>query len=224
MNTVAEQKSRPGVFLGQKPLGKIVSFILIASSGNVAIIGATLVLIWRKIVKVPFRNLGLYAPKSWLKTIVLGVLLGIFIKLLFATIIMPLMGSVPSSSSTFSFLKGNLTNALLFSVYVLVVAGFAEEIIFRGYLFHQLEDWFGNGKLQMVLTVVVSSLIFGIPHLYQGGFGVIQSILVGMIYGAVYLANKKNLWLVMIAHATFDWVAIYIIYMDWSIKVNTFFF
>ncbi len=197
-------------------------FILITGLG-VAMLGAGLILWWRKLTESTFRSLGLYKPDNWIKTILMGIFMGLLIKFVFVSLIMPAMGSVPSASSPFSFLKGNLTNALLFSIYVIVVGGFCEELVFRGFLFRQAETWFGKGKITSLWIVVIGSLIFGLPHIYQGGFGVIQSVLVGLIYGSMYLLNKKNLWMVMIAHATFDLFAIYIIYHDLSLYMNELF-
>lgn len=210
--------------LTENKAGQVGSSIFILLTGlGVAILGAGLILWWRKLTDSTFRSLGLYKPKSWIRTIVIGLLLGLLIKFVFASLVMPALGSVPSANSPFSFLKDNLTNALLFSLYVIVVGGFSEELIFRGFLFRQAECWFGSGRIARVLMVVGGSLIFGLPHIYQGGFGVIQSILVGMIYGSMYLLNKKNLWMVMIAHATFDLFAIYIIYHDLSVYMNELF-
>ncbi|MCE7993463.1 MAG: CPBP family intramembrane metalloprotease [Roseivirga sp.] len=205
--------------------GQIGSSIFIILSGlGVAIVGAGLVLWWRKLTKSTFKSLGLYKPESLIRTIMLGVFLGLLIKFVFVSLVMPALGSVPAANSPFSFLKGNLTNALLFSIYVIVVGGFSEELIFRGFLYRQAEGWFGSSKTSLVLMVIIGSLIFGLPHIYQGGFGVVQSILVGMIYGTMYLVNKRNLWMVMIAHAVFDLFSIYIIYNDLSTVMNSMFF
>lgn len=204
--------------------GQILSSIFIMLTGlGVAILGAGLILWWRKLTDSTFKSLGLYKPKNLIRTILVGVFLGLLIKFVFVSLVMPLLGSVPSADSPFSFLKGNLTNALLFSIYVIVVGGFSEELVFRGFLFRQAQGWFGSSKVTLVLMVLVGSLIFGLPHIYQGGFGVVQSILVGIIYGTLYLLNKRNLWMVMIAHATFDLFSIYIIYNDLSVYMNQLF-
>lgn len=211
--------------LVDKRAGQIGSSIFLLLTGlGVAIIGAGLILWWRKLTQSSFKSLGLYRPKSLLKTILVGVLVGLLVKFVFISLVMPALGSVPGGSSTFGFLKGNLTNALLFSVYVIVVGGFSEELIFRGFFYRQVEGWFGRSKTTSILMVIFGSLIFGLPHIYQGGFGVIQSILVGAIYGSAYLMNKRNLWMVMIAHAVFDLFSIFIIYNGLSTVMGELFF
>lgn len=207
--------------LQKNKAAEIGSIILILISGlSIAIIGCSLLLLWRKFSQTPYKKLGLYRPDSWIKTFVYGILLGIIIKLIFSILIMPLMGHTPGFYGTFDFLKGNIQYAILFSFYVIIVGGFSEELIFRGFLFYQYEKHIGNTLVHKIIMVVSTSLIFGIPHFYLGGLGVIQSILVGSIYGIMYLINKKNLWMVMIAHAVFDLVAIYIIYNDLSVYFN----
>ncbi len=213
--------SKVGTFLSEKKTGKCVSFLLILSSAlTVVLISALFTLIWRKLTKLPFSKLGFYRPPSWIKTILLGIFLGVTIKLTFSILVMPLLGYEPGAHGTFNFLKGNLTNALLFSIYVIIVGGFSEELVFRGFLFHQYEQWIGKSKGHQLLMVVLVSLIFGIPHFYQGTIGVVQSVLVGSIFGTMYLLNQRNIWMVVIAHAVFDLVAIYITYSGQSSYYN----
>lgn len=213
-----------GTFLSANRFGQILSTILVMGTGvTVAILGAGLVLLWRKLTKATFKSLGLFKPSNLTKTILIGIVTGIIIKFIFISLVMPSIGYVSGSTNTFDFLKGNLTNALLFSIYVIVVGGFSEEIIFRGFYFSQFERWFGTGLILKIVMILTGSLIFGIPHIYQGGFGVLQSMMVGSIYGAMYLLNNKNIWMVMISHAVFDLFSIYIVYSDQSTFFSTLF-
>jgi membrane protease YdiL (CAAX protease family) len=41
---------------------------------------------------------------------------------------------------------------------------------------------------------------------------VIQATIVGLVYGAIY-ACTRSLWMLMVGHATFDLVAVAIIYL-----------
>ena len=46
----------------------------------------------------------------------------------------------------------------------------------------------------------------------------IQATMVGLVYGAIY-ARTRSLWLLMIGHATFDLVAVAIIYLGMEERV-----
>jgi membrane protease YdiL (CAAX protease family) len=211
-------------FLNSRFGSNLATFIIISIGLIIVPLATILVLIWRKLTKATYKSLGLYKPNSLIKTIAVGVVLGIVLKLFSATIFMPLIGYPPEGTGTFSFIKESLTNALLVCVYIIIVAGFCEEIVFRGFFFKQFETWFGSSKGIKVTMVIIGSLLFGIPHIYQGFHGTMNSIVIGAIYGMVFFMNKKNLWLVMISHATYDLLATYIIYNGLTKTISTIFF
>ncbi len=60
---------------------------------------------------------------------------------------------------------------------VCMTAGVAEEIIYRGYLLPLLEQYVGS-----YLAVAISSVAFGLAHLYQNAIGVIKTAITGLIF------------------------------------------
>lgn len=76
------------------------------------------------------------------------------------------------------------------AVFVLLawVAGFCEEIVFRGYLQRQFTAWTGN----VVAGVVLQSAVFGAAHLYQGIKGVVVITVYGALFG-ILAAMRKSL-------------------------------
>ncbi len=77
-----------------------------------------------------------------------------------------------------------------------------EEVIMVGYLFTR---W-GQAGLPIVAIVVVSALIRGSYHLYQGFGGFIGNVAMGLILGLVYARTRRVMPLV-IAHTLLDVVA-----------------
>jgi len=211
-------------FLANSPVGQVISFIFILGTGTtIALLGALLVLLWRKLLEIPYRSLGLFKPSNWGSTILGGIGIGVGVKFIFLAVIMPALGR-PPGDVPHEFLVGNLSGALLFSLYVIIVGGICEELVFRGFYFRQFEIWFGKSSISNLAVVLTSSLIFAIPHFYQGGYGAIQAGLVGVIYGTLFLINSKNLWLVMIAHACFNLFAIYLTFQGLIPVIATLFF
>lgn len=86
-------------------------------------------------------------------------------------------------------------------VYVLLAAmnGLLEEVVMVGYLFTR---WAQRGLGPWVI-IVVSALIRGTYHLYQGFGGFIGNFIMGAIFGWVYTRTKRVLPLV-IAHTLLD--------------------
>jgi uncharacterized protein len=88
-------------------------------------------------------------------------------------------------------------------VLVCAFAGFAEEIVFRGYLQRQFTAW-GRGALWA--GVVFSGIFFGMAHGYQG----VRNMVLLSVFGALFsllAILRRSLRAGMIAHAWQDLIA-----------------
>lgn len=84
-----------------------------------------------------------------------------------------------------------------------VTAGITEEVLYRGYLFYALAILFPN--LTLIHILFISTLIFGIVHIYLGK-GAIKSTLLGLAFGTFYIVFNSVIP-VIIVHITQDLVA-----------------
>lgn len=84
---------------------------------------------------------------------------------------------------------------------VCITAGICEEVVYRGFLL----NYFHVTPLHLSLTwaLVVSSVIFGIGHLYQGIAGAVQTVVIGFVLGAMFVMTG-NLPLPIVVHAAVD--------------------
>lgn len=76
-------------------------------------------------------------------------------------------------------------------------AGFAEELMFRGYLQRRLET---RGP---ILAILGQAVIFGVMHFYQGFWPVVRITIYGVMFGVV-ARWRRSLRPGMIAHAWTD--------------------
>lgn len=203
---------------GFGPLGIVA--ILVILSGNVLIapLSAILVLVWAWLSHTPWREIGYVRPRSWLGTVAVGIVFGSAFKFLMKAIVMPLLGADPVNQA-YHYLAGNRA-ALPGAIYaMIVVAGFGEETLFRGYMFERLGKLFGSSVWARTLIVLLTSTWFGLAHYpVQGLTGVEQAAIVGLVYGTIFAVTGR-IWMLMFAHAAFDLTALAMIYWNLETKV-----
>jgi membrane protease YdiL (CAAX protease family) len=99
---------------------------------------------------------------------------------------------------------------------MIVVAGFGEETVFRGYLFERLGKLFGRGLTARIVTVLITSAVFASLHYFgQGLAGVQQAAITGLVFGTVFAVTGR-IWMLMCAHAAFDLTAVAMIF--WNLE------
>ena len=77
-------------------------------------------------------------------------------------------------------------------------AGCGEEIAYRGFLL-----WYGATLIGLPLSLIGTSLLFGIAHGYQSRFGMVFATIMGLLVGILYMASG-SLLLVMWVHSTYN--------------------
>ncbi|WP_394748849.1 CPBP family intramembrane glutamic endopeptidase [Spongiimicrobium salis] len=168
--------------------------------------------------KTTWEKIGLGRPKSWLKTIGLGVLLTWGILACFHWFLTPMLlewfPMATKDISRFDTLRGNEWLLIAAIVSSWITAGFAEELIWRGYILKHTALLLGNTSFSWGFSLVLSALAFGALHFYQGPLGMLQTGLVGMILGIIYICNgKKNLWLNILIHGLIDTISMIGLYL-----------
>jgi len=203
---------------GFGPLG-IVAIAVILLTGNVFVapmvvvpVGAALVLLWAWRSHTPWREIGYVRPRSWILTIVAGVVAGAALKLMMKAIVMPLLGANPVNQ-TYHFLAGNRA-ILPLAVWAMLSAGFAEETVFRGFMFERLGKLFGHAAWTKTAILLITTTWFALSHYSnQGLAGAEQAAFAGLAYGTIFVLTG-SIFLPIIVHAAFDLTALAMIYYD----------
>jgi len=79
-----------------------------------------------------------------------------------------------------------------------ITAGIVEEIVYRGFVL-----WYLALFMPLWVAAIVSSLIFGLGHSYQGTAGALRCGIVGLAFATLYIASG-SIWLPIIAHVLLD--------------------
>jgi membrane protease YdiL (CAAX protease family) len=208
---------------GFGPLGILSILVILAANFVVAPVSAVLVLVWARLSHTPWREIGFVRPKSWMRTLAIGIVFGVVFKFAMKAIVMPLLGAPPINQA-YHFLAGN-TAAIPWMLYAVIVgAGFGEETVFRGWMFERLGKLFGSGVWAKTLIVLLTSALFALGHYaVQGLPGVEQAIITGLVFGTIF-AVTGQLPMLMVAHAAFDLTALAMIYWNFESDVAHFFF
>lgn len=167
--------------------------------------------------KETFSSIGLSVKNISLgRSIMIGIVLGIVLELFASFVTTPLLsryfGSEPALND-FQVIKGNVSMLLLFILISWVLAAFGEEICFRGFLMNRLARVMGNTKTAWILSLVLSSVLFGWGHTEQGITGWIQEGISGLFLGIIFLASGKNLTIPIVSHGVSNTLAFILIYL-----------
>ena len=162
-------------------------------------------------------EVGLARPDSWRKTILLG--LGAFVVTTFAYVAiqvimqnLPGLEIAPAEKSNYNPIYGNLPLLIFYIVAAWTTIGFGEEMLFRGFLLNSLAGFFRHTTARWALALIGSSLIFGIAHFSWGFAGIVETTIMGLVLGFIYLRTGHNLWVTIIAHGLMNTVAFVLVY------------
>lgn len=168
-----------------------------------------------RIKKLQIKHLGLFKPASWIKTISLGVLIGILLQAFSIFILSPIrewFGIIQETPEAYQTIEGNNSQLIIYLLVSWTTAGFGEELVYRSFFLGQFASVFGNAKYRWTLSLIFSSVLFGLWHFNNGVDAIIGTGITGFILGLVYLKSNRNIWTVYIAHAVANTVGFLIIY------------
>lgn len=115
------------------------------------------------------------------------------------------------TSSAFSLQSFSFFNFINLTLYCFAI-GIAEEFLCRGWIQNEFIEKFGKSRKQIILSIILSSLIFGLIHITNALYGqtlfetfiqIIQATAGGVFLGSVYY-RTKNIWAVAFLHGFYD--------------------
>ncbi len=204
-------------------VGILAILIILAGNFIIAPLSAILVLVWARLSHTLWREIGYVRPKSWIRSLIIGIVFGIAFKVLMKAMVMPLLGAPPINQA-YHYLAGNAAAIPGMIFILIVVAGFGEETLFRGYMFERLGKLLGFGPWVKVLIVLITSVWFALAHYsVQGLPGVEQAVITGLVFGTIFAVTGR-IFMVMVVHAAFDLTALAMIYLDVESEIAHFLF
>jgi len=163
--------------------------------------------------------LGLRRPASWTRVLGLAAaaaLLRIAAGAAIERVLRPYWPAVVAPSEAYE-ITGSLRTALLILLLVWTFAAFGEEVGYRGYLLGRAAEAGGRTPAAWWTAMVLTSVLFGLGHVYKGPTGIVDSAVSGLILGTAYLVSGRVLWTSVLAHGFIDTVGVVALYFGWDI-------
>jgi membrane protease YdiL (CAAX protease family) len=92
-------------------------------------------------------------------------------------------------------------------VLVAALAGFGEELVFRGVLQRLLERWLDFGGSGHIAGLIASNVIFGLLHFLTPTYALLAGLM-GVYFGVLLdSTNPPSLVVPMVAHGVYDYLA-----------------
>lgn len=203
---------------GFGPLGILAILIILGGNFIIAPLSAILVLIWVNLSNTPWPEIGYVRPRSWLKTIAIGIVFGVAFKFVMKALVMPLFGA-PPINPVYQFVTGNTAVIPLMLYTMIVTAGFGEETFYRGWMFERFGKLFGQSTGAKIAMVLITTILFASVHYPEQGLpGVEQACITGLVFGSIFAVTGR-IFMLMIAHAAFDLTALWIIYCGFETQI-----
>lgn len=177
-----------------------------------------LIIIWLllKSNKESFSNLGFSFNRFTFKAVWVGavsaIILFAFLQYVFFPVLSKIVPLHQADLSDFSNIRHNPFNYIFFVLLGFIGGGFYEEIAFHGYIFTRFEKIF-KGKYVLLISYILTNLIFGFYHWQLGASGIINALMAGLAYHAIMLKFNRNLWYAFFFHGFFDAIAFTYIFL-----------
>ncbi len=102
---------------------------------------------------------------------------------------------------------------LLSLALVYIGSSFGEEVVYRGFLINRISEIGNRSKPMLFIAIIISSLIFGLAHFQWGIVGIFQTSFMGLALCTAYVLTKRNLLVLILAHAYMDTILLLQLYL-----------
>ena len=130
--------------------------------------------------------------------------------------------------SSIDEIRGDFASFFTLFLIMWVFAAFGEEFLFRGYYMKALAELFGNNNKAWIFSAIITSLYFGISHIYQGLSGAVAVFLWSLTISLIFNKNRNNLVLLILIHGFYDSIGVTMIFLnsdfgisEWALNLIT---
>lgn len=166
--------------------------------------------------------LGLRRPESWGRAFAVAALATLALLVLGYVLRPPVeaLTGVAPDLERFDVLRGNVTVLIGGLLVVWTIAAFGEEMLLRGLLMNYLRELMPDrepsDRVAWIVALLLTSIVSGLLHAYQGATGMILTGVIAVGFGLVYLASGRNLWAPILTHGFYDTIGFLFVFLGWD--------
>jgi membrane protease YdiL (CAAX protease family) len=142
-----------------------------------------------------------WVPRETVMAVAMGLLIGIVAPVVIALASAAARARLAKRLTPLMFFLPQKPRERRWFVVVCVTAGICEELIDRGFVMQYLHAL--PVGLSLTTALLLSCVLFGVAHLYQGPAGMLQTGLFAGLMGVLFVTTG-NLLLPMVAHTMLD--------------------
>ena len=168
-----------------------------------------------KYSKETFSDIGFSFNRFNLKSVLIGSLVAVFtlsiMQLAFFPALEYFINFEETDDGLYDFIRENKWQYFFIIIMGWLVGGIYEEIVFHGFIFSRLEKII-PGNYATATAFLGTAILFGLYHFQLGAAGLLNALIVGAAYLALFLLYKRNLWYSIFCHGVYNTIAITLIY------------
>jgi membrane protease YdiL (CAAX protease family) len=180
---------------------KVDNFVQVAGISGLSIV---MFLIAAGMVRLGGQRLsdvGLARPKSIVLSIIIGAMTA---ALVFVTVeVLNKIGVMHRDLSEVASMKNNMPVLIAWVAMVVLVSGFVEEFVYRGFVMDRISKIFGGSRGAWTVAFIGQAIIFGLAHAYGSIELEMFAGTFALLYAGLYLW-RGNLWAAIAAHGLYD--------------------
>ncbi len=161
-----------------------------------------------------FRDIGLKRPANVWGTLLMGLAIAAVMFAVHEFLVRQGIISTTRLGDMASELKDDAGLALARIGLSVLVVGFVEELLFRGFILDRVATAFAGSGAAFIIAIVAQAVLFGLSHAYQNVEGMIFTGCVGLAFDLIFVLSGRNLWPLIIGHSVFDGMRAAYIYMS----------
>lgn len=165
-----------------------------------------------------FSDIGFSFKRFKTNSILIGSLVAVaslsFMQLIFFPALEYFVTFEEPDIGLYDFIKENKWQYFFILIMGWLVGGLYEEIVFHGFIFTRLEKMI-QGAYSTYISFVLTACIFGAYHYQLGTLGLINALIIGSVYLALFLFFKRNLWYSIICHGVYNTIVMTMIYHEY---------